>query len=169
MTAPDVDICGSLPMLFVRDSVDPFRHAIGEVDAIRGVSTYPPDMRSHGGPRTGELSQDVDRDRTSVIGNQPRMSSAAQFGPPFVSVNIGRIALSWDRIELNRLNAGRWSHPAPPGDCAGPSASRARTHPMGPALGTTPVPNNNSVSEGLQIVTNSRVNPSPKHQSSGQR
>ena len=83
-------------MLFVRDSFDPFRHAIGEVDAIRGVSTYPPDMRGHGGPRTGELSQDVDRDRTSVIGNQPRMSSAAQFGPPFVSVNSARIALSWD-------------------------------------------------------------------------
>ena len=24
------------------------------------------------------------------------------------------IALSWDRIELNRGNAGRWFHPAPP-------------------------------------------------------
>ena len=38
---------------------------------------------------------------------------------------------------------------------------------MGSALGTTPVPNNGSVSEGLQIVTNSKVNPSPKYQSSG--
>ena len=28
---------------------------------------------------------------------------------------------------------------------------------MGPALGTTPVPHNGSVSEDLQIVTNSRV------------
>ena len=109
-------------MLFVRDSFDPFPHAIGEVDAIRGVSTYPPDMRGHGGPCTGELSQDVDRDLTIVNGNQPRISRAAQFGPPFVYVNSGRIALSWDRIELNRGNARRWCHPAPPGDCAGPSA-----------------------------------------------
>jgi len=94
-------------MLSVRVFLDPFRHAIGEVDAIRGVSTYPPDMRCHGRPCAGELSQDVDRDRTSVIGNQPRISRAAQFGPPFVSVNSGRIALSWDRIELNRGNARR--------------------------------------------------------------
>ena len=113
MTAP-VAVCGSLSMLSVRDSFDPFRHALAEVEAIRGISTYPPDMRCHGGPRTGELSQDIDRDRTSVIGSQPRMSSAAQFGPPFLYVNSGRIALSWDRIELNRGNAGRWSHPAPP-------------------------------------------------------
>ena len=144
-------------MLFVRDFFDLFRHAIGEVEAIRGVSTYPPGIRCHGGPCAGELSQDVDRDRTIVIGSQPRISSAAQFGPPFVYVNSGRIALSWDRIELNRGNAGRWSHPAPPGDCAGPSASRARTHPTGPALGTTHVPTNGPVSEGLQIMTNSRV------------
>ena len=155
--------------LSVRDFIDPFRYAIGDVEAFRGVSTYSPGIRCHGGPRAGELSQDVDRDRTIVVGSQPRMSSAAQFGPAFVYVNSGRIALSWDRIELNRGNAGRWSHPAPPGDCAGPSALRARTHPMGLALGTTPVPNNNSVSEDLQIVTNSRVNPSPKHQPSGQR
>ena len=139
-------------MLFVRDFFDPFRHAIGEAEAIRaveaigGVFTYPPGIRCHGGPCADELPQDVDRDRI-----------------------IGNTALSWDRIELNRGNAGRWSHPAPPGDCAGPSASRARTHPMGRALETTHVPINDSVSEGLQIVTNSRVNSSPDHQSSGQR
>ena len=151
MTAP-VAVCGSLSMLVVRDFFDPFRHAIGEAEAIRaveaigGVFTHTPGIRCHGGPCADELSQDVDRDRI-----------------------IGNTALSWERIELNRGNAGRWSHPAPPGDCAGPSASRARTHPMWPALGTTHVPNNGSVSEGLQIVTNSRVNPSPTHQSSGKR
>ena len=168
MTAP-VAVCGSLSMLFFRDFFDPSRHATGEVEAITGVSTYPPGIRYGDGPCDGELSQDVDRDRTIVIGSQPRMSSAAQFVPPFVYVNSGRIALSWDRIELNRGNTGRWSHPAPTGDCAGPSTSHAGTHPMGPALGTTHVPNNGSVSEVLPIVTNSRVNPSPKHQSSGKR
>ena len=101
-------------MLSVRIFFDPSRDAIGEVDAIRGVSTYPPDMRCHGRPCAGELSQDVDRDRTIVNGSQPRMISAAQFGPAFVYVNSGRIALSWDRIELNRGNAGWRSHPAPP-------------------------------------------------------
>ena len=98
----------------VRDFFDPFRHAIGEVDAIGGVSTYPPGIRCHGGPCASKVFQNVDRDRTIVIGNQPRMSRAAQFGPPFIYVNSGRIALSWNRIELNRGNAGRWSHPAPP-------------------------------------------------------